>query len=113
MLSVTTVGTVMSGVDTRIVLVGLPTIAAQPHAGVADSIWVSQAYLLASTLGLLLIGRTTDLVRRVKMYNSGFTVFTVGSALTSLSFSSGELILRRELSRAPAHQCWLQKAQRF
>jgi hypothetical protein len=43
----------MAGVDARIVLVGLPTIAQQLHAGVADVIWVSQAYLFASTLRTL------------------------------------------------------------
>jgi EmrB/QacA subfamily drug resistance transporter len=85
----------MAGVDARIVLVGLPTIAEQLHAGVADVIWVSQAYLFASTLGLLLIGRTTDLVGRVKIYNLGFIVFTVGSGLAALSFTSLELILSR------------------
>ena len=76
----------------RIVLVGLPTIAQQLHAGVADVIWVSQAYLFASTLGLLLIGRTTDFVGRVKIYNYGFVIFTIGSGLAALSFTSLELI---------------------
>lgn len=85
----------MAGVDARIVLVGLPTIAVQLHAGVAEVIWVSQAYLFASTLGLLLIGRTTDLVGRVKIYNYGFIVFTVGSGLAALSFTSLELVLSR------------------
>ena len=85
----------MAGVDARIVLVGLPTIAEQLHAGVADVIWVSQAYLFASTLGLLLIGRTTDLMGRVKIYNYGFIVFTIGSGLAALSFTSLELILSR------------------
>ena len=37
----------MAGVDARIVLVGLPTIAKELHAGVADVIWVSQAYIFA------------------------------------------------------------------
>src|ERR1700730_18132853 len=85
----------MAGVDARIVLVGLPTVAEQLHAGVADVIWVSQAYIFASTLGLLLIGRTTDLLGRVKIYNYGFIVFTIGSAFAALSFTSGELILAR------------------
>jgi len=85
----------MAGVDARIVLVGLPTIAKELHAGVADVIWVSQAYLFASTLGLLLIGRTTDLMGRVKIYNYGFIVFTLGSAFAAVSFSSTELILSR------------------
>ncbi len=92
----------MAGVDARIVLVGLPTIAVQLHAGVAEVIWVSQAYLFASTLGLLLIGRTTDLVGRVKIYNYGFIVFTVGSGLAALSFTSAELILSRMVQGAGA-----------
>jgi EmrB/QacA subfamily drug resistance transporter len=87
----------MAGVDARIVLVGLPTIANQLHAGVADVIWVSQAYLLASTLGLLLIGRTADLTGRVKIYNYGFVIFTLGSAFAAISISSIELILARIL----------------
>jgi len=85
----------MAGVDARIVLVGLPTIAEQLHAGVADLIWITQAYLFAETIGLLLIGRTADLVGRVKIYNYGFIVFTAGSALAALSFNSFELIVSR------------------
>lgn len=91
-LTVTTVGTLMAGIDTRIVIVGLPTIAQQLGANVVEIIWVSQAYLLASTIGLLLIGRVTDVIGRVKIYNVGFIIFTIGSALASLSFTPYELI---------------------
>lgn len=94
-LSVTTVGTVMAGVDARIVLVGLPTIAVQLHSGVAELLWITQAYLLAETVGLLFIGRTADLFGRVKIYNYGFVIFTVGSALAAASFNSFELISSR------------------
>ena len=94
-LSVTTVGTLMAGVDTRIVVVGLPTIARELGANLEDVIWVSQAYLLASTIGLLLIGRVTDVIGRVKIYNTGFIIFTIGSAFSSLSFTPLELIAAR------------------
>ena len=94
-LSVTTVGTLMAGIDTRIVIVGLPTIARELGADAESVIWVSQAYLLASTIGLLLIGRITDLIGRVKIYNYGFVLFTIGSAFASLSFSPAELIVSR------------------
>ncbi|HZW56978.1 MAG TPA: MFS transporter [Nitrososphaerales archaeon] len=94
-LSVTTIGTLMSGIDTRIVIVGLPTIARELSAGAEDVIWVSQAYLLATTVGLLLIGRVTDLVGRVKIYKYGFALFTIGSAFASLSFSAPVLIASR------------------
>jgi len=43
----------------------------------------------------LLIGRITDLIGRVKIYNIGFVVFTVGSALASISQSPVQLILSR------------------
>jgi MFS family permease len=85
----------MSGVDTRIVVVGLPTIARELGADVEAVIWVSQAYLLASTVGLLLIGRLGDLAGRVKMHNLGFAVFTIGSFLCSISFSAGQLFASR------------------
>ena len=94
-LSVTTVGTLMAGIDTRIIIVGLPTVARDLGADVESVIWVSQSYLLASTVGLLLIGRITDVIGRVKIYNIGFVVFTIGSALASISQSPSQLILSR------------------
>jgi EmrB/QacA subfamily drug resistance transporter len=94
-LSVTTVGTLMAGIDARIIIVGLPTVARELGADVESIIWVSQSYLLASTVGLLLIGRITDVIGRVKIYNVGFAVFTVGSALASISQSPAQLILSR------------------
>lgn len=94
-LSVTLVGTLMAGIDTRIIIVGLPTVARELGADVESIIWVSQSYLLASTVGLLLIGRITDVVGRVKIYNIGFAVFTVGSFLASISQSAAQLIFSR------------------
>jgi EmrB/QacA subfamily drug resistance transporter len=94
-LTVTTVGTLMAGVDTRIVIIGLPTIARELGADLESIIWVTQAYVLASTVGLLLIGRATDVVGRVKIYNIGFVVFTIGSALSAISFSATQLIASR------------------
>jgi EmrB/QacA subfamily drug resistance transporter len=94
-LSVTTVGTLMAGIDARIIVVGLPTVARELGADVESIIWVSQSYLLASTVGLLLIGRITDVIGRVKIYNIGFVVFTIGSALASISQSPAQLILSR------------------
>jgi EmrB/QacA subfamily drug resistance transporter len=94
-LSVTIVGTLMAGIDTRIIIVGLPTVARDLGSDVESIIWISQSYLLASTVGLLLIGRITDTVGRVKIYNIGFVVFTVGSFLASISQSALQLILSR------------------
>jgi EmrB/QacA subfamily drug resistance transporter len=85
----------MAGIDTRIIIVGLPTVARQLGTDVESIIWISQSYLLASTVGLLLIGRITDVIGRVKIYNIGFVIFTIGSALASISQSATQLILSR------------------
>ena len=84
-LSVTMVGTTMAGLDTRIVIVGLPTIARQLHAGAVETIWITQAYIVTNTLLVLLFGRMSDIFGRVRLYTAGFAVFTIGSFLCSLS----------------------------
>src|SRR5256712_1325995 len=84
-LTVTTVGVLMAGIDGRIVVIGLPQVAAALGADAEQAIWFTQSYVLGSTIALLFIGRVTDIFGRVKVYTLGFTVFTIGSALTSLS----------------------------
>lgn len=91
-LTVTTIGTFMAGLDGRILVIGLPTIARELHAGTEEVIWIGQAYLLAGTVGLLLVGRIADQFGRVKMYNLGFVIFTVGSFLCALAQDSFQLI---------------------
>ncbi len=84
-LTVTTVGVLMSGIDSRIVVIGLPNVAASLHADAEQAIWFTQAYIIGSTVALLFLGRVSDMVGRVKVYNIGFAIFTVGSLFTSLS----------------------------
>ena len=97
MLTVTTVGVLMAGIDSRIVIVGLPQVAASIGADAERAIWITQAYVLGSTVALLLIGRLSDMLGRVKIYTSGFAVFTVGSLLTSLSVNPMMMIACRGL----------------
>lgn len=91
-LSVTTVGVLMAGLDVRIVIIGLPAIAQQLHAGADDVIWISQSYLLASTICMLFIGRISDIFGRVKLYVIGFAIFSAGSVLCAISLNSYQLI---------------------
>ncbi len=85
----------MAGIDSRIVIVGLPEVAAGLHADAEQAIWITQAYVLGSTVALLLIGRVSDVLGRVKMYASGFGVFTIGSLLTSLATDPTQVIIFR------------------
>ncbi len=94
-LTVTTVGVLMSGIDGRIVVIGLPVVAAALHAGAEQAIWFTQAYIIGSTIALLFLGRVSDMAGRVKIYNLGFAIFTVGSFLTSVSPSPDFFIASR------------------
>ena len=94
-LSVTTVGVFMAGLDTRIVLIGLPTIAESLHADLETLLWVTQGYQIAITIGLLFLGRSSDIFGRVKIYNLGFAVFTLGSGLCVLSQTGPQLVVFR------------------
>jgi len=96
-LTVTTVGVLMAGLDTRIIIIGLPQVATALHADAEQAVWFTQAYILGSTVALLLIGRITDIVGRVKIYTAGFVVFTLGSLLTGLSTSPVQVIAFRGL----------------
>lgn len=91
----TTVGVLMAGLDSRIVIVGLPQVASSLRADAEQAIWITQAYVLGSTVALLLIGRVSDIVGRVKLYTSGFGVFTLGSLLTSLAANPAQVIAFR------------------
>jgi EmrB/QacA subfamily drug resistance transporter len=95
-----TVGTSMAALDDRVLIVGLPTIAKDLGANVNELIWTSQAYAFATGLGILLLGRVADLLGRVKIYTIGFVIFTLGSALAAISFSSTELIAARVIQGA-------------
>ncbi len=85
----------MSGIDSRIVIIGLPQVANALNANVEQAIWITQAYVLGSTVALLLIGRVSDVLGRVRMYTSGFGVFTIGSLLVSISVDPNQVIIFR------------------
>jgi EmrB/QacA subfamily drug resistance transporter len=94
-LSVTTIGALMAAIDTNIVILALPNMLVDLHADLVEMIWVIMAYILVSTVFLLTFGRVADLFGRVRMYNLGFLVFTVGSALCGLAPNAISLILFR------------------
>jgi EmrB/QacA subfamily drug resistance transporter len=95
MLTVTTIGVLMAGLDARIVIIGLPQVISALKADAEQGIWINQAYMLGSIAIFLLIGRLTDIFGRKRFYVSGFAVFTVGSALTSIASDPFQVVLFR------------------
>src|SRR5512135_3603547 len=94
-LSVTTIGALMAAIDSTIVILGLPDMMVKLHADLIEMVWVIMAYILISTVFLLAFGRVADMFGRVRMYNLGFVVFTIGSALCGISQNAGQLIAFR------------------
>jgi EmrB/QacA subfamily drug resistance transporter len=99
-LSVTTIGALMAAIDSTIVILGLPEMMTKLHADLVEMVWVIMGYILISTVFLLTFGRIADMLGRVRMYNLGFVIFTLGSFLCGLSGSAGQLILFRLIQGA-------------
>jgi EmrB/QacA subfamily drug resistance transporter len=101
-LSVTTIGALMASIDSTIVILGLPDMMVKLHADLVEMIWVIMAYILVSTVFLLTFGRIADMLGRVRMYNLGFVIFTIGSALCGFSANASYLIASRMVQGAGA-----------
>jgi EmrB/QacA subfamily drug resistance transporter len=101
-LTVTTVGSLMSSLDTTIVVIGLPAILNDLHATIVHGIWVITGYQLMLTVLLVLLGRLSDMYGRVRLYNIGFVIFTVGSLLAGLSANGTQLVVFRFLQGSGA-----------
>ncbi len=94
-LGVTSLGVLMTAIDTTVVVLALPPMLADLHSNLVKMIWVIMAYILASTVLLLALGRVADIYGRVRLYNLGFAIFTVGSALCGLARHDTGLIAYR------------------
>jgi len=101
-LSVTGIGAFMSSVDASIVVIGIPTILQNLHASIVTGVWIITGYKLMLTILLIMIGRLADLYSKVKLYNLGFVIFTVGSLLCALSRTGEQLVIFRFLQGAGA-----------
>ena len=94
-LSNTTIGTLMASLDRNIILIALPTIASDLHTSFFTLMWIVLVYWLVTAAVLLNFGRLSDMFGRVKLYNIGFAIFTLGSGLCSISQTGEQLILFR------------------
>ncbi len=100
LLALTSVGAFMGPLDGSIVSVALPAMGPELHLSYAAALWVQAAYLLATAVLLIPLGRLADLHGRVRFYLLGIVVFTVGSALAALSMNGSWLIGSRVVQGA-------------
>ncbi len=96
-LAIVVLGTLMGAVDVTIVLLAFPSITENLHADFLTSIWIILAYLLVIAVTTTQLGRLGDIYGRSRMFNIGFAVFTIGSALCGFSGNVESLIAFRIL----------------
>ena len=85
----------MASVDRNIVIIALPTISSELHTSLLTLVWIALGYWVVTASVLLNFGRLADMFGRVKLYNTGFVLFTTGSALCSISHTGEQLIVFR------------------
>src|SRR5579863_2837084 len=94
-LSNTTLGVLMASIDASIVLISLPAIFNGIHVNPLAPgetnyfLWMLLGYMVVTATLLVTFGRISDMFGRVRLYNLGFAIFTVGSILLFLTPGSG------------------------
>jgi MFS family permease len=94
-LSNTTLGILMATINQSIVIIALPAIFRGIHlnplvpANTSYLLWIMLGFLVVMAVLVVSLGRVGDMFGRVRMYNLGFAVFTVGSILLSTTWLQG------------------------
>src|SRR3974390_1151043 len=94
-LSNTTLGVLMATINQSIVLIALPAvfhgIGLNPLSPGHTSylLWMFMGFLVVSAVLVVSFGRLGDMFGRVRMYNMGFAVFSVGSIFLAATWMHG------------------------
>ena len=91
------IGVMMVGLDATVVSIANPAIATDLHPTLAGLQWVTNGYLLALAVSLIIAGRLADRFGRKRLFLAGVVLFAIASALVGLSGSIGLVILFRVL----------------
>ncbi|MFC4242279.1 MFS transporter [Gryllotalpicola reticulitermitis] len=88
-LTNTTMAVFMSSLDGSIVLISMPAIFRGIHldplapSNIVFLLWMIMGYRLVQSVFVVAVGKFGDMFGRVRIYNSGFLVFTISSVLLS------------------------------
>ncbi len=88
-LSNTTIGVLMASINGTIMLISLPAIFRgidlDPFNSFEYLLWILMGYMVVTAVLLVTVGRLSDIFGRVRLFNLGFLIFTVGSILLFLT----------------------------
>jgi EmrB/QacA subfamily drug resistance transporter len=90
-------GAFASGLDASLTNIGLSTIGADLHAGLAEVQWVATGYLVAMAVSLPLCGWLTRRIGAGRLWLCALAAFTVASGLCATATDLGWLIGLRVL----------------
>jgi MFS family permease len=94
-LSNTTLGILMAVINQSIVIIALPAIFRGIHlnplipGNTSYLLWMLLSFMVVMAVLVVSLGRVGDIFGRVRMYNLGFAVFTLGSILLSVTWLEG------------------------
>jgi len=105
-LSNTTLGMLLAALNATSLIIALPVIFRGIHINPLDPgsftylLWILLGYLVVTAVLVVSLGRLGDMFGRVKMYNLGFVIFTLGALGAALTWSTGtrgalEIIIMR------------------
>jgi EmrB/QacA subfamily drug resistance transporter len=97
-LSVTSLGVLLTALNSSTLDVALPAVVRGIHAGPGAAGWLLLSYLLATTGGVLVLGRLADVVGRRPSYLAGLVLFTAASLGSGLAPDVGVLLALRVLA---------------
>lgn len=96
-LSVVSLASVLSALNTSALNTALPTVVRHFHATASEASWILITFLLVSTVVTLVCGRAADMMGRRAMYLWGLGLFTAASLLLGLAPNVQILIALRAL----------------
>jgi MFS family permease len=94
-LSNTTLGVLMATINQSIVLIALPAvfrgIGLNPlgPGNTSYLLWMFMGFMVVTAVLVVSFGRLGDMFGRVRMYNMGFAVFTIGSIFLTVTWMHG------------------------
>lgn len=94
-LSNTTLGMLIVTINASSIIIALPAIFRGIELDPLESgnfaylLWVLMGYMLVQAVLVVTLGRIGDIFGRVRMYNLGFVIFSMGSILLSVTWSTG------------------------
>ena len=85
----------MAAIDINIVIIALPAIfrgiEINPLSSFQYLLWILFGYSIVTATLLVTFGRLSDMFGRVRLYNLGFAIYTIGSILLYLTPNTGDV----------------------